>query len=261
MRIASILLIFFVILCTGCADNEPPKKDVAEKPVADEPAMKLERENPIYTSLPEIFIDVTLGYEDKWKDKWVIFEALVTRKNEKTIFLFTPNSLDICHINEDPSNPQLYKYEVGQSYYFSARVKTLHSTEKINMVVFKFEDKGKTVIPPGYAGIIDIDFQEISDDVTNYNYEKWVGKRIRFRGKVSLIFQEEGKLHVGHPEYNIFSSDDFGFIISGFDPNGERIRSYESRKTYDFTVKIEGLSSTHLMLTREFRLEALVIEE
>lgn len=260
MKHAVVLLICVVILCPGCSDKESEKKEVVEKPVAEKSAMKLEVEKPISATLAEIFIDTKFGREDKWKGKWVIFEGLVSSKNEETLFLFRPMDADFCHIEENPSNPQLYKYEVGRAYDFSARVESLISSENLTMVVFKFEDKGKLIIPPGYTGIIDVDFQEISDDVTNYNYEKWVGKQIRFRGRISFIDREKGELHVGHPEHYFYRSD-FRFIISGFDPHGERIRSYKPDRVYTFTVIIKGLNSTYLTLSMKFRLEALIIEE
>ena len=95
MRIALILVIFGAILCTGCSDKEPPKKDAIEKPVveksiADKSAMKLEIETPIYTSLLEISRDARQGNADKWKDKWIIFEGKVKSKEDGIISLHRP---------------------------------------------------------------------------------------------------------------------------------------------------------------------------
>ena len=260
MRITAILLMFLVTYCTGCSDKESSKKGavekpVAEKPVAEKPVMGLVIETPIYTSLLELFMDAKNGHADKWENKWVIFEGHVRYKKEELLYLSRPDGIDRCSIIEDSSNPQLYKYEDGQYYLFSARVLNLDAGVVLASALFIFVDKGKIIIPPDYTGIIDVDLEIIGSDVMAGGYEKWVGKRVRFKGEVGFKPKEGDQFHIGNFD------DKFGFIISGFEPHGEVFRKYEYRESYTLTVKIEGLSLSHLTLLSKYMLVASIIDE
>ena len=273
MRIASILIIFGVILCTGCSDKEPPEKDtvkkvVTEKTVADESVTKLEIEMPIYTSLLEISRDVKHGNEDKWKDKWIIFEGHVARNEilEEMLYLYR-SSGDICIIIDNNSNPRLHKYQADRTYIFSTRVidlEHLGSGSGFSSTILKLEDKGKLIIPPDYMGTIDVDLNVLANDVKQGGHEKWIGKKVRFTGKVRVISEEEGELHIVNPDFdvfNIFELDNFDFAISGFGPNSNKINEYENGKIYTFTVKIESLDPNLLILLRRYELMSSIIDE
>lgn len=266
MRIVPILFLFFIILCTGCVNNEPPKKDAVEKPVAEQSDTKLEIETPIYTSLLEISRDAMHGNADKWKDKWIIFEGYVARKEilKDLLHLYRPSRYDMCIIIDNNSNPQLHKYQVDQTYIFSARVIDLKSSSGLSSTILKFEDKGKLIIPPDYTGTIDVDLNVLANDVKQGELEKWIGKKVCFTGKVRFISQEEGELHIVNPDFdlfNIFRLDKFEFIISGFDPNSNEIGKYENSKVYTFTVKIESLDPNLLILLRRYRLMTSITDK
>ena len=144
MRIALILVIFGAILCTGCSDKEPPKKDAIEKPVveksiADKSAMKLEIETPIYTSLLEISRDARQGNADKWKDKWIIFEGKVKSKEDGIISLHRPVSSEACFVLANSSNPQFHEYSLGYTYIFSARFIRLSLDNDFVGISLRFE--------------------------------------------------------------------------------------------------------------------------
>ena len=270
MRIALILVIFGVILCTGCSDKEPPKKDAIEEPVveksiADKSAMKLEIETPIYTSLLEIFMDAKRGHKDKWKGRWVIFEGHVARKEIlESLYLHRPGHYDMCVIMENDSKPQLYKYNVDRTYIFSTRVIDLIIRGSIASVILKFEDKGKLIMPPDYTGTIDVDLNVLANDVEQGGHEKWIGKRVRLIGKVRYKSEESNELHIVNPDYDIFKIFGFGnfeFVISGFDPNSNEIGEYKDDGVYTFTVKIEGLDPNLLILLRRYRLMTSIIDK
>ena len=130
-----------------------------------------------------------------------------------------------CTVWENPSNPQVHKNVENRSHFFSVRVRSLSADENSISLSFKFEDKGKLIIPSDYTGIIDVAIDEIADDVKNYDYEKWIGKRVRFIGEVDSKLEDEYKLYVGIPGANF--GDDFKINVSGFDPHGEVFRKYE----------------------------------
>ena len=251
MRFALILLIFFVILCTGYADDEPPKKDVVEKPVADESVTKLEIEMPIYTSLLEMSRDARHGNADKWKNRWIIFEGIVKNKEEGMLILHRPSS-EVCAVIDNTSKPQLYKYEQGRYYIFSAKVIDLSLRSDFVGATLRLEDKGKLVIPPDYKDPIDIDLNVLANDVKQGGHEKWIGKRVRFIGKVDYKPEEGDELHIVNPDFDIFNifdsftDDKFEFIISGFDPNSNELGKYKHSEVYTFTVKIESFSDGSL---------------
>lgn len=259
MRIASILLIFFVILCTGCTDNEPPKKDIVEKPAAQQSGTKLEIETPIYTSLLEISRDVKHGNADKWKDKWIVFEGLVKEKEGQQLILQRP--LSGGHIGIIGN---VHGYDQGQYTVFSARVIDLSLQADFVGVTLILEDKGKIVIPPDYTDVIDVDLNVLVNDIKQGGRERWIGKKVRFIGKVDYKSEEADELHIVNPDFDIFNIFEFGnfeFIISGFDPNGNQIGKYENNKVYTFTVKIESLDSNLLILLHRYRLITSIIEE
>lgn len=259
MRIAPIPLIFFLILCTGCADNDPPKKDIVEKPVAEQSGTKLEIETPIYTSLLEISRDVKHGNADKWKDKWIVFEGIVKEKEDRQLILQHP--LSRGHIGIIGN---VYGYDQGQYTVFSARVIDLSLQSNFVGVTLILEDKGKIVIPPDYTDVIDVDLNVLANDVKQGGHERWISKKVRFTGEVRFISKEEGELHVVNPDFdlfNIFRFDKFEFIISGFDPNSNEIGKYENYKVYTFTVKIESLDPNLLILLQRYRLMTSIIDK
>ena len=245
-------------------DKESSKKGAVEKPVAEKPVMGLVIETPVYTSLLELFMDAKNGHADKWENKWVIFEGHVRYKTEDMLYLSRPGGVNRCSIAEELSNPQLYKYEEGQFYLFSARVLLLYASVNAGVefasALFMFVDRGEIIIPPDYTGIIDVDLEIIGSDVMAGGYEKWVGKRVRFKGKVNFKSKEGDTFHIGKfdDKYGLYN---FGFIISGFEPHGEVFRKYESGESYTFTVKIEDLSLFYLTLQNEYRLVASIIDE
>ena len=274
MRIVSILLMCLGILCTGCSDKEPPKKDtvkraVPQEIVEDESVTKLEIETPIYTSLLEMSRDARHGKADKWKDKWIVFEGHVARKEvlEERLYLYR-SSGDTCIIINNDSKSEFYEYQAGLTYIFSARVINILSSGNLSSTILKFEDQGKLIIPPDYTGIIDVDLNVLANDVKQGELERWIGKKVRFTGKVRFISQEEGELRIVNPDYDIFdifgsfvSYSNFQFIISGFDPNSNEIGKYKDDGVYTFTVKIEGLDPLTSVLSMERKLIASIIDE
>ena len=72
------------------------------------------------------------------------------------------------------------------------------------------------------------------------------------------LSEEDGKVQVKIPE-EILS--DFEIIISGFDLQGEEFAKYERGKIYTFTVKIEELEPTALLLLHGYMLKATIIAE
>lgn len=253
----------FAILCTGCADNEPSKKDAVEKPIAEKPVVnesvtKLEIETAIYTSLLEISKDVKHGNADKWKDKWIIFEGTVKSKDGRLISLLRPVISEACFI-ANLSNLQFHKYSLGHTYIFSARVIRLSFNSDFVGIFLKFEDKGKLIIPPDYTDIINVDLNILASDCKAGRYEKWIGKRVRVIGQVKYKFEKPNRIVVV-PTYDIFGLG-FELIISGFDPNSNEIGKYKDYGVYTFTVKIEGLNAFDLTFSRELRLDTLIVEE
>ena len=269
MRVASILLMCLGILCTGCSDKEPPKKDtvkkaVAEKAIANESVTKLEIETPIYTSLLEISRDARHGNADKWKSKWIIFEGKVKSKKGEMISLHRPVFSETCLILENSSNPQFHEYSLDYTYIFSARFIRLSLNNDFVGISLRFENKGKLIIPPDYTGIIDVDLNVLANDVEQGGHEKWIGKRVRLIGKVRYKSEESNELHIVNPDYDIFKIFGFGnfeFVISGFDPNSNEIGEYKDDGVYTFTVKIEGLDPNLLILLRRYRLMTSIIDK
>ena len=262
MRIVSVVLMCFVILLTGCFDKEPPKKEAVKKPTIE----LLEVEPRIRIRLVEIFNDFFLKdreeWEDKWKGKWIYFSASVRRKREDSLVLTTGfDNLYLCYITDNLFYPNLHKYEVDQYYYFSARIKDMSDGGFYKTLSLEFVENGRVVIPEGYTGIIDVDFEHIFDNTIKFTYHEWLGKRVRFVGKVNYKSEDGDSFRVINPYgEGIDLLERNGFIISGFEPHSEFFHKCEDGKSYIFAVKIENLHPIDVMFGH-YMFEASIISE
>ena len=186
---------------------------------------------------------------------------------EERLYLYR-SSGDRCIIINNDSKSAFYRYQAGLTYIFSARIIDVLSSGNLSSTILKFEDQGKLIIPPDYTGIIDVDLNILANDVKQGGHEKWIGKRVRFIGKVAYKSEESNELRIVNPDYDIFgifgifgSLTNFQFIISGFDLNSNEIGKYKGDGVYTFTVKIEGLDPLTAVLSMRRKLIASIIDE
>ena len=245
MRQALLLLICLTILFTGCSSDKDAPENVAPKEVVNikRPAVGINEETAIPTTLENILDDVFAGEGTKWIDKWIRIEAEVSDKNENSLNLSLPINyarIAVCSLRDDYSDPQVHKYEVGGVYTFDARAEII--TEALGgillMLTFSEADyfKDTNIDLAHESTIVTTYLETLVNEVMEGQLHKWIGKWVRFRAEVSYKSEKRDRISVRT------ARDSFTIFIEGFNPKSNDFQKYKKGQMYTFTVKIKTVS-------------------
>ena len=248
MRRTLLLLMCLTIFFTGCSDKEAPKEVTPKEVVpVKRPAVGINEETAIPTTLKNILDDVLTDKGTKWVNKWIRIEAEVSDKDDNSLNLSLPGNYEriaVCSLGDDYSDPQLHKYEVGGIYTFDARVEII--TEVLGgillMLTFREGDYfNDTNIELAHEStIVATRLETLVNEVMEGQLHKWIGKWVRFKAEVSYKSEKRDSISVRT------ARDSFTIFIRGFNPKSNDFQTYERGQMYTFTVKIKTISERSL---------------